>query len=123
LSSVFGLAAQANEMHRFFKGACVAGTSVFATAAVVLVLVVSLILGTTAVLFPMVTIGTKPTFGHCGLGELVRAGVVKPVSQVSSEDRLKLLVMERLLLPLSRDAAPPCSSSEWLCRALVRRDS
>src|SRR4051812_46388502 len=90
LSTVFGLAAQAKEMHRFFTAAWVAGTAVFWTDPAVGVAALSLVFGATKALLPSLTMGTKPTFGHCGLGELVRAGVVKPVSQVSSEDRLKL---------------------------------
>jgi len=64
-SSGFGLAAQANEMHRFFIGASVAVGGAR---------------------------GTNPTLGNRGLGELVRAGVVMAVPQV--EARLVLLVMD-----------------------------
>jgi hypothetical protein len=51
------------------------------------------------VFLTFVVSGTNPTSGRRGLGELVRAGVVMPVSQVNSavEAMLKLLVTERLL--------------------------
>jgi hypothetical protein len=67
-SSRFGLAAQANEMRRLFSSAAGAAS------------------------------GAKPTLGSRGLGELVRAGVVKPVLQVRAavEAKLVLLVMDRL---------------------------
>jgi hypothetical protein len=81
-SSGFGLAAQANEMHRFF--ACVDTSGpLFCNAS----------LAVTAVT------GTKPTLGKRGLGELVRAGVVNPVAQVRSavEAKLVLLVTDRRL--------------------------
>ena len=111
LSSVLGLAAQANEMHRFFTSAWTVGSPVFRSISAAGPAILSFVFGATA-LPPSVAMGTKPTLVHCGLGELVRAGVVKPVSQVSSEERLKLLVMERLRLALCREATSPRSSSE-----------
>jgi len=116
LTSDFGFAAQANEMHRFLTSAWTVES--FAPCAPSEG--GSWSFGATACLLPWVTRGTKPTFGSWGLGELVRAGVVKPVSQVRSEDRLKLLVMERLRPGLCTSTS---SSSEWLCKALVRSDS
>lgn len=62
-------------------------------------------------------IGTKPICERRGLGEMVRAGVVIPVSQVSSavDARLTLLVMDRRRpdsLKIERGSTE--SSSEWL---------
>jgi len=74
-SSGFGLAAQANEMHRFFTNADTS-EALFCGASVV-----------------VTARGTNPTLGNRGLGELVRAGVVMAVPQV--EARLVLLVMDR----------------------------
>jgi hypothetical protein len=55
---------------------------------------------------------------------LVLAGVVTPVSQVISavEAKLVVLVIERRLR-LRADVSSNWSSSEWLCRALVKSDS
>jgi hypothetical protein len=72
-----GLAAQAKEMQRFFStGGCATG-SVARWASAVLA----------------VANETNPILGSRGLGELVRAGVVMPVSHVDA--KLVLLVMER----------------------------
>lgn len=68
----------------------------------------------TTFLDPCVARGTNPTSARRGLGELVRAGVVKPVLQVMSaaEERLKLLVMDRRLLDLCVETVSAASSSE-----------
>jgi hypothetical protein len=81
-SSGFGLAAQANEMHRFFASVDTSGP----------------LFGNASLAVRVVT-GTKPTLGKRGLGELVRAGVVKPVAQVRSavDAKLVLLVTDRRL--------------------------
>lgn len=113
VSSVFGFAAQANEMHRFFSSAWIAGSFSCCVLLAMLPLCTLLVCAGKTVLPLCVTVtrGTKPTSDNRGLGELVRAGVVNPVSQVRSaaEDRLKLLVMDRRLLAFWVE---PASSSE-----------
>jgi hypothetical protein len=121
LSSALGFAAQAKEMHLFFSNTSMAGSLVCGAFPASMLILTVPGLGATITLFPAAAMGTKPTSGSWGLGELVRAGVVKPVSQVRSppEERLKLLVTERLLLGLCTEP----SFSEWLWRALVKSDS
>ena len=111
-SSALGLAAHANEMHRFFSTARTTGpldASVLPTGdATVEELVVA------GAWWALENSGTKPILGSWGLGELVRAGVVMPVPQVRSavDAKLMLLVMERLLLAREYADVSELSSSE-----------
>jgi hypothetical protein len=94
LSLELGFAAQAKEMQRFFSKAWTAGSLAPPTVAA--------------------SRGMNPVLHSRGLGELVRAGVVMPVPQVSStvEARLVVLVIERRRVGRRTDPESLASSSD-----------